>query len=146
VHKQLRFLAVLAIGLCLANTRGGSLAAKSALPPRYEVATLRDARLRAGSQCVAVLGSGSMRPYIPASSDPSRIVAYASTENTPYQDLQKGELVIYRWKGGFILHQIVARQGDSWISSGLGNPRYDAEHVTRETYARRVVRVYVIKP
>jgi hypothetical protein len=40
----------------------------------------------------------------------------------------------------------VARQGDNWISSGLANRRYDAVHVTRETYDRRVVRVYVIKP
>lgn len=87
-----------------------------------------------------------MRPYIPASTDPRRIVAYASTEQTPYAELQKGELVVYRWQGGFIVHQIVARQGDNWISSGLANRRYDAVHVTRETYDRRVVRVYVIKP
>jgi hypothetical protein len=146
VTKKIRFLAVLAIGLCLANTSGGSLAAKSALPPRYEVATPREARLLAGPQCIAVLGTGSMRPYIPASPDPRQIVAYASTEKTPYAELQKGELVVYRWQGGFIVHQIVARQGDSWISSGLSNRRYDALHVTRETYDCRVVRVYVIKP
>ena len=145
VKINLRFLAVLAIGLFLANTHGGTLAAKSALPPRYEVTSVREARLLAGPQCVAILGTGSMRPYIPSSPDPRQIVAYAATEPTSYDELRKGELVIYRWKEGLVIHQIVARQGESWISSGLANRRYDAEHVTRESYHRRVVRVYVIK-
>jgi hypothetical protein len=145
VTIKIRFFAALAICLFLANTPGGSLAAKSALPPRFEVAALRDARLLAGPHCVAVLGTGSMRPYIPASADPRQIVAFAALENTPYAELQKGELVVYRWRGSYVIHQIVAQQGDNWISSGLANRRYDAQHVTLETYYRRVVRVYVIQ-
>ena len=146
VKINLRILAGVGLALAAANLPGGGLAAKTALPPRFEVASEREARLLAGPQAVAVVGTGSMRPYIPASADPRKIVAFAATEPTPYDELKKGELVLYRWKGGLVVHQIVARQGENWISSGLGNAHYDAVHVTRQTYERRVVRVYVIRP
>ena len=146
MNITLRFLAGVGLALAAANLPGGGLAAKTALPPRYEVASELEARQLAGPQAVAVVGTGSMRPYIPGSADPRQIVAFAATETTPYEELKTGQLVLYRWKGALIIHQIVARQGENWISSGLGNARYDAVHVTRQTYERRVVRVYVIRP
>jgi hypothetical protein len=137
-----------AIGLALFAAQAVDIrhAGKSALPPRYEVASAREARILAGAKCVAVLGTGSMRPYIPASANPRQIVAFAATEPTPYEDLQKGQLVLYHWKGELVIHQIVARQGEGWISSGLSNPRYDGMRVTQASYYRRVIGVYIIKP
>ena len=146
MKTSLRLITVLGLALLTANTTGGYRAAKSGLPPRYEVASEHEARQLAGPQAVAVVGTGSMKPYIPASPDPRKIVAFAATEPTPYDELKKGELVLYRWKDGLVIHQIVARQGEGWISSGLGNPFYDGTRVTRATYDRRVVCVYVIKP
>jgi hypothetical protein len=140
-----RFLAFFALALLVAQPSGSDLVAKSGLPPRYEVASEALARLLAGKQAVAVLGTGSMRPYIPASPNPQQIVAIAVTELAPYEELKNGELVVFRFKDSLVIHQIVAREGDRWISSGLANRHYDATRVSRETYERRVVRVYVIK-
>jgi len=114
------------------------------LPPRYLVETEQEARQLASPPTIDVLGTGSMRPYIPASADPRQVVAVADVEFAPYDQLKKGDLVIYRFEKKLVVHQIAARQGKSWITSGISNSYYDGPSVNRETYHSRVVRVYVI--
>lgn len=114
------------------------------LPPRFFVETEHEARQLASPPTIDVLGTGSMRPYIPASADPRQVVAIADVEFAPYEQLKKGDLVIYRFEKKLVVHQIAARQGKSWITSGISNSYYDGPSVNRETYHSRVVRVYVI--
>ncbi len=139
-------LAILAVAFFSVNTTSEHHAAKSPLPPRYVVNTEQEARWLAWPQPFAVSGTGSMKPYIPASRHPGEIVAVAAVERPPYEYLKKGDLVIYRWNNKLVIHQIVARQGESWITSGLNNSYYDGPRVNRETFQSRVVRVYIIAP
>jgi hypothetical protein len=118
--------------------------AKSMLPPRYIVNTEQEARTLGWPQTVAVAGTGSMRPYIPGSSDPNDVVAIAAVECPPYEALNKGDLVIYSREKQLVIHQIVARQGENWIASGLNNSHYDGPVVNRDTFKSRVKRVYIL--
>lgn len=115
------------------------------LPPRVIVKTEADAIRLAGTNIFPVKGTGSMKPYIPESDDPDKVVAILAVDNPPYEDLKKGDLVVFRLKEAQVVHQIAAAQGDKWITSGLDNSRYDGPALTRETFVSRVVKVYVIE-
>jgi hypothetical protein len=138
-------LAILTIAFFIVSPASERATAKPPpLPPRYLVETEHEARRLASSPTIEVLGTGSMRPYIPASADPRQVVAIADVEFAPYDQLKKGDLVIYRHEKKLVIHQIAARQGKSWITSGISNSYYDGPSVNRDTYHSRVVRVYVI--
>jgi hypothetical protein len=138
-------LAILTIAFFVIGPASERVTAKPPpLPPRFFVETEQDARQLALSPSIDVLGTGSMRPYIPASADPSQVVAIADVEFAPYDQLKKGDLVIYRYENKLVIHQIAARQGKSWITSGISNSYYDGPRVNLATYHSRVVRVYVI--
>ncbi len=137
-------IAILVVAFLAVATPAAFRFAKPSLPPRYVVKTEQEARRLAGQNAVIVLGTGSMQPYIPASGNPGDVVAIATVERAPYDYLKKGDLVVYSWDRMFIIHQIMARQGKSWISSGLNNAHYDGPRVNRDTYHSRVVRIYII--
>jgi len=137
-------IAILVVAFFAVSTPVAFRFTTPSLPPRYFVKTEQEARRLAGQNAVIVLGTGSMQPYIPASADPGDVVAIATVERAPYEYLKKGDLVVYSWNNIFIVHQIMAPQGKSWISSGLHNSHYDGPRVNRETYHSRVVRVYII--
>lgn len=117
-----------------------------ALPPRITVKTEAEALQKAGTHVYPVKGTGSMKPYIPESDDPDRVVAILKVDNPPYEELKKGDLVIFRANGTQVVHQIAAAQGDKWITTGIDNARYDGPALSRETFVSRVVCVYVIDP
>lgn len=78
--------------------------------------------------------SGSMRPSI----DGNTIFV---GEKNVYDDLSVGDLVSYRSflpGRGFVLHRIIARQGDDWIVKGDNNALPDLEMVTRANFDMRV--------
>lgn len=133
-----------AISFLIVSATVACRSAKDLLPPRYVVDTEQEARALGWPQTVAVAGTGSMKPYIPGSPNPDDIVAIAAVECPPYEALKKGDLVIYRWKGKRVIHQIVARQGKNWITAGLNNSYYDGPVVSRETFLSRVKQVYVL--
>jgi hypothetical protein len=137
-------VAILVVAFFVVATPVAFRPAKPSLPPRHVVQTEQEARRLAGQSAVIVLGTGSMHPYIPATVNPNQIVAIAAVERAPYDYLKKGDLVVYKWENTFIIHQIMGRQGKSWISSGINNPHYDGPRVTPETYHSRVVRIYII--
>ncbi len=139
-------LAILGIALLVVSTTPACQNPYAGLPPRFYVSTEQEARVLAWPEAIRVSGSGSMRPYIPASSDPNAVVAVAAVEQPPYESLKKGDLVVFHWKDSYVIHQVAARQGDNWITSGIHNPRYDGPRLSRETYHSRVVRVYIIDP
>lgn len=122
----------------------------SNLPPRIECRDQLDARTRAGAGAYAVLGTGSMAPFIPASlhgQDPRQtLVAYAVTEPASYADIQAGDLCIYspEFHNGLVIHQAAQRDSLGWIMSGLGNARSEAAwRVTSANFKGIVARVYV---
>jgi hypothetical protein len=113
------------------------------LPPKT-TATLAEVQhmLNAGVDLVAVAGTGSMRPYIPAGDG---IVAYCERKRVPFAALEEGNLVIFRAGSLNILHQLAEREGDSWIATGLHNSGYDATRVSAENYMGVVVRTYIVE-
>lgn len=126
----------------------------SMLPPKIECADQAEARSRAGLYAIAVLGTGSMQPYIsaaPAGSDPMKtVVAYAKLElAATYDDVQPGDLLLYGadWANGqSVMHQAARKDSDGWIMSGTANAHSESRwRVTEKNFRGIVARVYVWK-
>jgi uncharacterized protein YxeA len=99
----------------------------------------------AGADMVAVLGTGSMQPYIPAGKqNSSEIVAYVQVERVAFDKLRRGDLIIFRFGNLNILHQLAAKDGDGWIASGLHNERYDYPRVNVGNFVGRVSKTYLL--
>lgn len=114
-----------------------------ALPPSQPVAPHEiDGMLREGYPLVAVLGTGSMQPYIPAGEGR---VAWVMVERCDFRVLGKGDLVVFRTPSGNILHQLAQLTAAGWITSGLHNASYDTTRVYPETFVGRVVKTYILK-
>ena len=114
-----------------------------ALPPYQPVAPHEiDAMLREGYPLVAVLGTGSMQPYIPAGEGR---VAWVMIERCDFNLLSKGDLVVFRTPKCNILHQLAQLTAAGWITSGLHNSNYDNTRVHPETFVGRVVKTYVLQ-
>lgn len=124
------------------------------LPPRDESDRTQAAALLAangwalannGGTIAAVLGTGSMAPYIPAG-DPAQVVAYAVTRNgATFDDVTPGAVCVYRHSAspvGVTIHGAAERTGSGWVMSGLHNSRSDIR-MTRENFVGIVVRVFV---
>jgi len=77
-----------------------------------------DSILRENRNVVSILGTGSMRPLIPAGK-PTEIVAWAILDNTKdFNLLEAGMVVVFsRKEGGFVIHELNALDKDGWISS-----------------------------
>lgn len=125
---------------------------ETGLPPRIEHATQALALVAAGPAGIAVLGTGSMAPYIPpapAGRDPlATVVAYVTPQPAAtFADVAPGALVIYRpaWaKGGNVMHQAALLTAAGWVMSGLHNERYEAfEPLTAERFVALVASAHV---
>lgn len=128
------------------------------LPPRVVCADRSSALVAAGEFAratggvvIAVLGTGSMAPYIPAAPaevNPREwIAAYAVTVPATFADIRPGALCIYRaeWSPSVsVIHQAAQRDGDGWVMSGLHNARSEAGwRVTPGNFIGITARVYV---
>lgn len=112
------------------------------LPPSEYIHTYEiDAMLRRSDPLIAVLGTGSMQPYIPSGNG---VVAWCLVERCAYDLLGEGDVVVYHTGGSNILHQLSAMTPDGWIASGLHNRNYDSPRVTRANFSGRVVKTYII--
>jgi NADPH-dependent curcumin reductase CurA len=115
------------------------------LPP-VQAATPAEVQLLMvnGADLVAVLGTGSMQPYIPAGEG---VVAYCQLERTPYGKLTEGDFVVYATPVGNVCHQLAVLYADGWVASGLHNKRYDTTlgRVTAANYRGRIVRTYILE-
>lgn len=148
------------VGLLLGIAWQSQRALEIGLPPRDEVAQTRnEAFVRAqewaaanGGEVVAVLGTGSMAPHIPAAPegvDPlSYVAAYVVLETGgTWSGIAKGRPCVYRpvWaKGGRVLHGAAQRDGGGWIMSGLANPRSESwERMTPEKFDGIAARTFV---
>lgn len=108
----------------------------------YEI----DAILRSYSNVVAIRGTGSMRPLIPAGK-PDEIVAWAILDNSKdFALLEQGLVVVFdSGKNGLIIHELNQLDKDGWISSGSYNGFYDAGRVTRTNLRGVVISIYKLK-
>lgn len=150
--KQVRYilLAAGAIALIAALAWWQQRTMVAGLPPRYVCANELDARAKAGPTAYAVLGTGSMAPFIPPASkgaDPMKtVVAYAVPGGKKYADIRKGDLVSYwaDWAHGNVLHQAAQKDSGGWIMSGLHNSQSESfARVTPETFRSVISEVYV---
>jgi hypothetical protein len=98
--------------------------------------------LREGYPLVAVLGTGSMQPYIPAGEGR---VAWCMIERCDFKLLNRADLVVFRTPSGNVVHQLAELTAAGWITSGLHNSQYDSTRVTAETFVGRVVKTYLLK-
>ena len=113
-----------------------------ALPPSFTVAPHEiDGMLREGYPLVAVLGTGSMQPYIPAGEGR---VAWVMVERCDFKLLAKGDLVVFRTPTGNIVHQLAQLTASGWTATGLHNSSYDSTSVTANNFVGRVVKTYII--
>jgi len=105
-----------------------------------------DAILREHRNVVAVRGTGSMRPLIPAGK-PTETVAWAILDNTKdFNLLEAGMVVVFLHKNGtFVIHELSMLDKDGWISSGSYNGFYDSGRVTRENLRGVVTLIYKLK-
>ena len=103
---------------------------------------------------VPVLGTGSMRPYIPAApigADPrSTVVAYFVRQpRATIADVREGSLVSYRadWLPSSdyaVAHQAAQFRNGGWIMSGLGNAHYETRwRVTERNFIGITVATFV---
>jgi len=147
------FLSALALGLVVVL----SLALRServltaGLPLRIVAKSQEEARTLAGLGAVAVLGTGSMAPYIaaaPAGTDPlATVMAYVVTvQGATIADVRAGSLCIYipEWAGRHVMHQAASFSEGGWIMTGLGTKTYEnAERMTGRNFVGIVARTYV---
>ena len=114
-----------------------------ALPPSSTVAPHEiDGMLREGYPLVAVLGTGSMQPHIPAGTG---VVAWCMIERCDFRVLGKGDLVVFRTPKGNVVHQLAQLTSSGWTAAGLHNSGYDSTSVTASNFVGRVVKTYIVK-
>lgn len=124
---------------------------EAGLPSRVVCASQAEALAQAGPGSVAVLGTGSMAPYIPASRaglDPlTTIVAYVVlVPGAGIADVKKGDLCIYVpvWAGRNVMHQAAEFDNGGWIMTGLNNREFEnSERMTGDKFVGVVARTYV---
>jgi hypothetical protein len=107
---------------------------------RYEV----DEILREQANAVRVLGTGSMRPTIPAGRH-DEVVAVAIYESRSMDSLKVGQCVIFTHPLGLIIHQLAELTSSGWITTGSANMGYDTGTVTQANLRGVVVKIYNIK-
>ena len=138
---------VVVLGLALRSER----VLTAGLPLRIVAKTQDEARTLAGLGAVAVLGTGSMAPYIaaaPVGSDPlATIMAYVVTvQGASIADVRAGSLCIYipDWAGRHVMHQAASFSEGGWIMTGLGTKTYEnAERMTGRNFVGIVSRTYI---
>ena len=115
------------------------------LPPRSYVYPHEIDEMLRKERLIAVKGTGSMAPYIPAG-DPTKRVAWVRVEACDFSELKRGDLVVFETQQqGLILHQLSQKTAVGWITSGLNNHSYDSTRVYPENFQARVVHTYVLK-
>lgn len=114
-------------------------------PPREFVEAYEVDGLLREHKLIAVKGTGSMAPYIPAG-DPSKNVAWVIVEECEFDALKKGDIVVFEVEPyGFILHRLALKTAAGWITSGDHNFSYDSTRVYPENFRGRVTYTYVLK-
>jgi len=151
--KRSLLLAVLALGLVvvLGLALRSERVLTAGLPLRIVAKTQDEARTLAGLGAVAVLGTGSMAPYIaaaPAGTDPlATVMAYVVTvQGATIADVKAGSLCIYipEWAGRHVMHQAASFSEGGWIMTGLGTKTYEnAERMTGRNFVGIVSRTYI---
>jgi hypothetical protein len=144
-------LATLAVVGCVVLAHRAHKDNLSMLPAAIDCANQEEARLRAGLFPIAILGTGSMQPLIPAApkgADPMKtVVAYATLRtDVAFAGIRRGDLCLYaaEWaKGSLVMHQAARKDSDGWIMSGTANAHSESRHrVTEANFKGVVARVY----
>ena len=138
---------VVVLGLALRSER----VLTAGLPLRIVAKSQQEAQTLAGLGAVAVLGTGSMAPYIaaaPKGSDPfATVMAYVVTvQGATIADVKAGSLCIYvpDWAGRHVMHQAASFSEGGWIMTGLGTKSYETtERMTRRNFVGIVSRTYI---
>jgi hypothetical protein len=147
------FVALLALGLVVVVVLAWRSARtlRDGLPLRIVAKSQVEAQSLAGPAAIAIAGTGSMAPYIPAAASGlnarQTVCAYVVlVPNAPYTAITPGALCIYQpvWEKGHVMHQAAALDAGGWIMTGLHNERYEnKDRVTALNFVGIVARTYV---
>lgn len=150
--NQLRYIAIGAavVALIAAGVWWQQRQMVAALPPRIVCTSQDDAWIKAGPTAIAVLGTGSMAPYLPHAKDGQdplkTVVGYAKPSGAAFFTIRKGDLVVYwaDWAKANVMHQAAQHDSGGWIMSGLHNRSSESfARVTPETFRAVIGEVYV---
>lgn len=108
---------------------------------RYEV----DAILRDFPNACLVLGTGSMRPTIPAGRHDEVVSVVIYDNSKDFATLGEGMPVLFKHPSGLIVHQLAKLTPAGWTTTGSANGHYDTGTVTRANLRGVIVKIYNIK-
>lgn len=161
MNRALAIVVALVLGALVASAVYWQRALAAGLPPRAECPTLADAFAQArdeakltGGRLFAIVGTGSMAPFIPAATpglDPkTTVVAYAvGVPDAAFADVQTGKLCVYvaAWDASLtVMHQAAQFTASGWIMTGLHNKTYESgTRVTAANFRGIVAKVWVVK-
>lgn len=153
----LPILGVAILGLLLYLGYRSNRVLQDGLPEKEICASASEAHDKArqyaeknGYRTGKVLGTGSMRPFIPASRDGldpyKTVVAYNVFRIADYDEIKPGDLCTYApadRDNQLWLHQAAAKDSDGWIMTGLANKHYENwMRVKRENFLGITVKVF----
>lgn len=146
--------AVIGLAVLLLLARSKQRVLERGLPTRIACTSQLDAQVQAGAGAIAVLGTGSLAPYLPHASpglDPLKtVVAFAVIDPAAtFDSIRAGTLCIYSadWTKFRVMHQASSQDARGWIGSGLNNARSESfARITPQNFVGIVARVYVWPP
>lgn len=132
------FAAVLASGCSntVTSTAPTGTAPRSSISREHALNLAKLTASTIGGQVFTVAPTGSMKPTL----DESSIVA---VEKVAFEQLQKGDIVIYRSVAGApVIHRLHERQDGRWHVLGDNNASVDRETVTATNFVGRVCAIF----
>ena len=109
------------------------------------------AKAHPGYKVTAVLGTGSMAPYIPASpegKDPMKTVMAYAVVGGDFKDVHTGTLCVYAPEGldYQIIHLAVSFVNGGWIMTGLANKHYETWwRMTPKEFRGYAIKVFLVQ-
>ena len=105
-----------------------------------------------GFSVIAILGTGSMAPYIPASpagTDPRKTVVAYAVVGGKFEDVQTGTLCAYKpqdREGELWFHLASAFTHGGWIMTGLANDYYESwMRMTPKEFKGYTLKVFLVQ-
>lgn len=153
MNTRTLLIALLVLGLVavLVLARRSQRVLLDGLPLRIVATSQAEAQALAGPGAIAVLGTGSMAPYIPFAAtglDPlATVCAYVVlVPGATVEAVTPGALCIYvpEWARRNVMHQAATFAEGGWIMTGLHNQDYEnRERMTGRNFVGLVARTYV---
>lgn len=94
---------------------------------KYVILILLSAVCAFGSEYITipVLGTGSMQPIFPKGETDDQIVGYAKIKRATMDEIVDGLIVVFEYKGRWIIHKVKKVERGYFITYGISNKYRD---------------------